>query len=226
MLISEDGDAADVVRRHLTRLVRSGGFRAGDKLPTERALAAELAVPRGAVREALAVLEVEGAVVRRLGSGTFVAAAEPFGSSARTVGHDVSPSEIMATRLMFEPKMAELAVAHATASDFERLEVCNRSAEAAISLEEFEKWDAALHQAIAGATHNRLVIEIFKVITGARERAEWGELKQRSLTEERRAQYHADHRRIVAALRMRDSEKAENEILRHLIRVRQNLFGA
>ena len=55
----------------------------------------------------------------------------------------------MEARLAIEPRIAVLAVARATVSDFERMELCNRKGELAESFADFEHWDAALHQAIA-----------------------------------------------------------------------------
>jgi DNA-binding FadR family transcriptional regulator len=220
------------VRQWLLDMLTSGRYAAGSKLPTERAVAERLAVPRSAVRNALAALEAEGMVVRLIGSGTFVAeptGAAPAGTSGMhgallTVG-DASPTEIMDARLLIEPRIAALAVAHATLSDFERMEVCNRNAEHSDDFTAFEHWDAALHQSIAEATHNRLIVSLYTAITRTRDQADWGELKRRSLTAERRNHYREDHRRIVAALRARDAQSAETALLDHLRRVRQNLLG-
>ncbi len=219
------------VRQWLLDMMASGQYAAGSKLPTERAVAERLAVPRSAVRNALAALEAEGMVVRLIGSGTFVA--EPATGALAvtatlgallTIG-DASPTEIMEARLLIEPRIAALAVAHATFSDFERLETCNRNAENSDDFATFEHWDAALHQSIAEATHNRLIVGLYTAITRARDQADWGELKRRSLTPERRDHYREEHRRIVAALRARDAQGAETALLDHLRRVRQNLLG-
>ncbi len=118
-----------------------------------------------------------------------------------------------------------MTVANATVSDFERMELCNRNAEGSESFEAFEHWDSALHQAIAEATHNRLIIGLYTAITRARDQADWGALKRKSLTHERREAYRREHRQIVAALRARDAEKAETALMGHLRRVRQNLLG-
>ncbi len=214
------GRRGDQVRHSLLRMVESGAYPAGAKLPTERALAEQLNLPRSTVRDALAGLEAEGAIIRKVGSGTFVA-----GAPRPAPATDASPTEIMEGRLLIEPRLAMLAVAHATAADFERMDLCNRNAERTDSFEEFEHWDAALHQAIAEATHNRLLVELYRAITRARDRADWGELKRRSLTAERRETYREQHRRIVAALRARDGNRAEAELVQHLRMVRDNLLG-
>ena len=45
----------DIVRQ-LTKLINNGALKPGDRLPTERALAAQLDVSRTAIREALRAL--------------------------------------------------------------------------------------------------------------------------------------------------------------------------
>jgi DNA-binding FadR family transcriptional regulator len=221
MTASQGPRRGDQVRLSLVHMVASGAYPPGARLPTERALAEKLNLPRSAVRDALAGLEADGTIVRRVGSGTFVARAP----EAPRPATDASPTEIMEGRLLIEPRLAVLAVAHATAADFARMDHCNREAERTDSFEEFEHWDAALHQAIAEATHNRLLIELFRAITRARDQADWGELKRRSLTPDRRETYREQHRRIVAALRARDGARAEAELVAHLKTVRDNLLG-
>jgi GntR family transcriptional regulator len=54
-----------------------GGHRAGDRLPPELELASMIGVSRGTLRVALERLEGAGEIVRRQGSGTFVARVEP-----------------------------------------------------------------------------------------------------------------------------------------------------
>ena len=214
------------VHDFLVQAMGSGSYGPGSRLPTERALTQQLGVSRSAVRDALSLLETQQRVVRVIGSGTYVStevSAEPV---MRKPGRDASPAEIMAARMIFEPRFAVLVVANAGADDFERMSECNHRAEASDDFMEFEFWDAALHQAIADATHNRLIVSMYGTITAARDFAEWGDLKRRSITAERRDIYRAEHREIVAALRARDAKRAEDAIAAHLMRVRDNLLGA
>ncbi len=62
----------------LQDLIDRGALRPGDRLPSEPALVGRFGVSRATVRQALAHLEAEGFIVRRQGSGTFVAEAPPF----------------------------------------------------------------------------------------------------------------------------------------------------
>lgn len=59
------------VKRHLLEFI--GSLEPGSAVPTERELAADMQTSRTTVRQALTELVVEGRLVRRQGSGTYVA---------------------------------------------------------------------------------------------------------------------------------------------------------
>ena len=213
------------IRDFIVSAATDGKLAPGGRLPTERELARRFAVPRNAVRRTLAQLEAEGAITRHVGRGTFLAGAEAreTGIATDSVSH-TSPAELMEARLRIEPALAELIVTNATPADFERMELCIDKAERATSLDEFELWDAALHQALATATHNRFVIRILDMVAAVREQSEWGKLKDRIVTPERRLRYQEEHRAIVTALKARDAERAREAIVAHLQHARRNLF--
>ena len=56
--------------------IATGGLQPGDRLPTVRALAVELAIDPNTVARAYKELEIRGLVATQQGSGTFVAAVE------------------------------------------------------------------------------------------------------------------------------------------------------
>lgn len=209
----------EAVKDHILRAIESGQFRPGDRLPTERALCESLSAGRSAVRDALAVLQSEGRVLRKAGSGTYVADAAP---DMRPV--HVSPADVMAARLAIEPPLAFLVASHATAQDFAEMQMCLDAGAAAADLAAFEHWDAALHSAIIQAAHNPLIDQAYALFTAARQQDDWGALKRRSLTPDRRAAYQDDHAQIVAALIRRDATEGAACLRAHLIRVRGNLL--
>ena len=209
------------VHSYIVEAIRSGEYSSGDRLPTERAFGDRLGVPRSVVRTALAALENEGLVRRRIGSGTYVASRSV--SPAKPA--DISPAQIMDARFMLEPRLAHLASVNATTADLALLEQLCERGEGADDLDAFEQADAALHQAIAEATHNSLVVALYSMITNARDVAEWGDLKRRSLTAARRDTYRSQHRSIVEELRKRRADDAEAALLKHLQHVRANLLG-
>jgi GntR family transcriptional regulator len=61
------------VRERLTRRIAEGEWRAGDMVPSEQQIAAELGVSQGTARKALDEMTAENLLVRRQGRGTFVA---------------------------------------------------------------------------------------------------------------------------------------------------------
>lgn len=209
----------DKVRDHILKAIGAGDFRPGDRLPTERHLCDALSVGRSALRDALAVLESEGWVRRKPGSGTYVA--QP--SQGPRPGQ-ISPADVMAARLAIEPPLAHLVASHATAADFALMDQCLAEGAAARDLPSFEHWDGALHTAIVQAAHNPLLDAAYALFTAARQQDDWGALKRRSLTPERRLAYQTDHAQIVSALQLRDGVAAEAALRAHLIRVRGNLL--
>src|SRR5215213_7685215 len=214
------------VRDFIVNAAADGSLTPGSRLPTERELAKRFAVPRNAIRRTLAQLEAEGSITRHVGRGTFlagIASSATLDFPAESFSH-TSPAELMEARLRIEPALAELIVTNATPADFERMENCIDRAERASTLDEFELWDAALHQALATATHNRFIIRVLDMVAAVRDQAEWGKLKDRIVTPERRLTYQREHRDIVQALKGRDAERARDAIVTHLQHARRNLF--
>lgn len=215
------------LRALLERDLRAGRWREGEQLPTERELSAEYDVARNTIRRALAALEEGGLIVRQVGRGTYRAGGA---LEAKTDPFEVeniekfSPADVVECRLIFEPGLTPLVVARATKSDLDRMAECLRNAELSSTLSEFERWDAALHDAIAVATHNQAAISMSRVLAKVRYQAQWGILKARSMTPERKARLHAEHQSIVAALNNRDHSQAHSMLRKHLSHVRSYMF--
>jgi len=212
------------VRKHLISAIERGTYTSGSRLPTERELCEQLSVSRSAVRNALAVLEGEGRIVRIAGSGTYVAELD-IDAAARGSSLVTSPAQVMEARMTIEPQLSHLVAVNATSEDFSKMSRSHEAGIAASSLEEFERWDAELHQVIAEASRNPIMIAAYNLVTRARDHGEWGALKKRSLTPERRLLYQSDHEQIVDALSQRDAAAGEQALRTHLLRVRSNLLG-
>ena len=222
-------DTAAKLRDTILDKLHAGAWRAGHRIPTERALSDEFGLSRSTVRRVLQEFKRKRLITQTVGSGTYVA--EQLHQALaelqpRMSALAVSPAELMNARMALEPAIIDMVVGHATPADFQRMDECNHHAEAATTLEAFEKWDAALHEAIAAAAHNAFIADIFRRLSEVRSQGEWGILKRRSATPERRLQYQQEHRALVAALKQRDAQKARVLCLAHLLRVRTNLLGS
>jgi DNA-binding FadR family transcriptional regulator len=222
-------DTVALLRETILDKLRSREWRAGHRIPTERALSEEFSLSRSTVRRVLADLKRKRLITQTVGSGTYVAEQVHEALVELSPGPGalaVSPAELMSARVVLEPSLIEMAIGNATAADFARMDECNARAEASTTLEDFEKWDAALHEAIAEAAHNSFITGVFRLMSQARAQGEWGVLKRRSATPERRLDYQREHRELVAALKNRDAERARALCLAHLVHVRVNMLGS
>ena len=221
-------DATTKLRETILAKLRARTWRAGQQLPTERALGEQFGVSRSTVRRVLQDFKRKQLITQTVGSGTYVAdqVHEALAEMApRSAAHAVSPADLMSARLLLEPALIEAVIGSATAADFARMDECNAKAEAATTLEDFEHWDGQLHEAIAAAAHNAFIAGVFRLMSEVRTHGEWGVLKRRSATPARRLEYQQEHRALVAALKDRDAERARALCLAHLQHVRSNMLG-
>lgn len=224
-------DAAAVLRDVIVENLQSRRWRAGHRIPTERELGAQFGLGRSTVRRVLREFKDRGLIKQTVGSGTYVgdqAAATLSRLVSRSTGDaalGVSPAELMSARLVLEPALIDMVIGNATAADLLRMDECNTNAEAAMTLEAFEHWDGQLHESIADAAHNGFMSSVFRLMNEVRAQGEWGALKRRSATPERRLDYQREHRALVAALKDRDAERARALCHAHLVHVRTNMLG-
>lgn len=219
MALGDAGMVLDLIER----LIAEQGVVPGGKLPTERELASRSGTSRGAVRRALDVLEADNRVIRHVGRGTFLT--PPVPGQNGEPGPAVSPAEIMTARLLLEPQLMPLAATSATEHDFAEMQRCLDGGDHSDDYTAFESWDAALHRSFARATHNNMIIALSNVLSASREQPLWGGMKRRSFSDERRDGYRAEHHAIVAALRDRDPDGAQEAMRVHLRHVRAHVLG-
>lgn len=205
----------DEIRSTLTNLLDS--LEIGGRLPSERVLAAQMAVSRRELRRVLSKLESEGAVWRGVGQGTFKGhrpLVKPGGYQDLRL--HTSPLEVMEARLVLEPEIARLAAMRATNADLQRLAVIAKKSRKSTDFETFSGWDSRFHSEIASATRHQLFTALFVTVDGLRTELAWGKLQRRSRTDEWLDQARAEHERIVVALSDRDPDAAAEAMRDHL----------
>ncbi|TWF46533.1 FadR/GntR family transcriptional regulator [Neorhizobium alkalisoli] len=143
------------VAEEIRALIDAGGIAVGERLPSERELAERFGVSRPTVREALIVLEVEGRIQIRVGSGVYVTGKPAF--PAKVLPHDdsESPFEILQARCLIEGAIAEEAARRITPDGIARLNETLERMEA--SVEDASQalfWDRAFHTAITDMIGN------------------------------------------------------------------------
>lgn len=210
------------VAERLKKAILQGAYGHGRRMPAERQIAQALSVSRGTVREALKLLREDGVVEHREGIGTFVSSSS---SPGEDIAEIVSPLELMEVRAAIEPQIVRLVVLNAKPRDIGRiaetlaeLERCGNDREA------FSEWDQRFHLAMAEATHNPLMIEIYRQINHVRAHSQWQAIKDKVLTPERIRAYNREHRRLVESIRARDLEAALAVVSAHLDSARGDLL--
>ena len=201
----------------IARLIASGEFPPGARLPAERELASSLGVSRASVREAIISLEIGGLVEVRVGTGIFVTG--PITQAAVDRDAGPGPFELLQARKLVEGEVAALAAAKARDLDCEPLRQSLERMEAHV--DDFairEASDRDFHLAIAKATGNS---SLELVVEGLwNQRAElWGRMQRHFHTPELALKTIRDHAAILAAIEARDPEGARAAMHRHLTRV-------
>ncbi len=200
----------------------------GSRLPPERVLAQELQTSRATLREALRLLRSLGVVESAPRRGTRIVAPPsiPLHIALPDLNRFGNPQEVMEARMLVEPSVAALAALRSTPSDWEVLARAIAAGGAASSPSTFERWDRRFHISLARCAGNRPLAYLVELLQGVRDAFLWGHLKREDLAHPgRMADYLADHRGILEAVRRRRPEEARQRMAEHLTRVHRNLLS-
>lgn len=206
----------------LRKRITEGNYQYGERLPPERDLASRFSVARGTLREGLRELESAGYVERRQGSGTYVT----YGTdeTSPSILEEVSPLELVDSRLAVEPHICRKAVLNATDVDFRRLEQMLQSMERCVNDPiAFSEVDSEFHLALAELAGNRMMLWLINCMSGARGHAQWSRMRSITLTPGVIAIYNQQHRAIIDAIRSREPEAAAAWMKKHIVTARDSL---
>lgn len=204
----------------LKRYIASGAVATGQRLPSERDLAATLGIGRNSVREALKVLEAVGIVESRIGEGTFIV--DQTGASiGRTIGLNLATwggtlVEILDARRLLEGAAAARAAAHRTPADLAELEVELDAMErsAATAPNDYFAADMRFHRLVARATGNAIVAGVIGQLVDTLESVmHEAQADQIAILAEGRS----THRDIFAAIAAGDGPAAAAAMEEHLV---------
>jgi GntR family transcriptional repressor for pyruvate dehydrogenase complex len=158
------------VAHRLSTAIALGEFSVGDRLPSERELAALLKVSRESVRAALRKLAEAGLIeVRRgRGGGAFVRAewAETSENAVRQalLAQWGDFEALFDYRRLIESLIARTAAARADESDRAAIRTVLASFEASANPAEARRYDTDLHLAVARATHNARLVRLHQLL--------------------------------------------------------------
>ncbi|MDP9899332.1 FadR/GntR family transcriptional regulator [Variovorax ginsengisoli] len=169
-IAAQDKATASKVYRAILQSIRDGVLKPGDKLPNERDLSAQFQTSRGTVRHALAMMSTQGLLVRKVGSGTFLAETllQLLSETDLPVAahHENVPTygEILEGRLLFEPAMMALSAQRADEEDFALMRRHLAAVRDADQWIDFKEGIYGVHQAIYRATRNRFMMQVFEAV--------------------------------------------------------------
>jgi GntR family transcriptional regulator, transcriptional repressor for pyruvate dehydrogenase complex len=208
--------------------ILAGDFKAGDRLPSEAALAKGFAVSRSTVREALRSLATNGLISTSPGAagGSFVegidhhALAQRFGESVANVVQlgTVTYEEVAEVRRILEVPSVRLAARHRTSEHIDRLRgIIEREKTLTVTDPEVPELDIAFHQSLAEASGNRMLSALVTALHRVTQPLQYIETSPEL---GRESVIH--HIRIVSAVRKQDEDEAGAAIDEHLTYLRDH----
>jgi GntR family transcriptional regulator, transcriptional repressor for pyruvate dehydrogenase complex len=208
------------VAAYLRNSTREGQLKAGDRIPTEHQISAELGVSRNVVREAISQLRADGVIESRQGVGSFVA--DPRDRNVirldpQGLSDGAELGQFFELRIVIETKAARIAASLISDEGIARLHLAlARMRGAERHTKGSVDADLDFHMEIARATDNDyfqtfvnfMLLQIRHSIYLARRSAPINEIVE-STTHE-----HAD---ILAAIESRNPRAAEEAMRFHLM---------
>lgn len=218
--------ASKIVIEQIKNAIQKGEFSPGDKLPPERDLAKQFSLSRGVVREAISVLEAKGVVEVKPGIGVFLVTNEQEEVfqllNALLENEDSSLIELLELRQSIESQAACYAAERRSEKELDKikaaldqLESCFEKGKVA-AVEDFE-----FHMAVAEASHNSMMVHTLRLISGHIINGLHESRTDALMIPGQDGIAMEEHRKIYAAIKDMDSERARKEMITHLENVKK-----
>lgn len=218
------GNISHLINRitmHLAEQLFEKQLKKGDKIESDRVLAAKLGVGRSAIREALKVLDVLGMIDIRPGQGTFISDNEadffiiPLSWSLFLNGNQID--SIIEVRNLLEVKAAYQAVGCADEECLNKLnEISHRFFKAYIEkdFKEFLNEDLAFHICIAECSGNRVLYSMIQVISNLMRHVSGSGMAD----EKQLCDIYEEHQMIYGLILAKNAQGAADAMKTHLER--------
>jgi GntR family transcriptional repressor for pyruvate dehydrogenase complex len=194
--------------------IRLGLLQPASRLPTERDLAERLRISRSTLRQAITTLVQSGHLVsvRGRAGGTFVAERPPMGQDVAAEVLGDGARAVIDYRVAVETGAAVLAAERAQDTELERLERLTEQMDSAIEFEDYRRADVRFHIGIAEASRSARLVAAMTEVQG-----QMSDLIARiAHPREVLRSSNQQHRRLVAALRRRDTARAVRIARQHI----------
>jgi DNA-binding FadR family transcriptional regulator len=217
--------------RAIAERIRQGEYSLGSQLPTEKVLIDEFGVSRTVVREAIANLRASGLVSIQHGIGAFVredAGVPPFRLAADRLTMTENQLKGLELRIGIEAEAAALAAIRREQADIDALtKICDTMDIAVRDVLRDTQADFEFHCAVATASKNEHFYGIFNYLGEAlmpRMRLQ-GYAVSDELFSDNLSRVNAEHRAVLAAVKVQDVDGARAAMRRHLIDSRERMIA-
>ena len=191
---------SSLAAEELERMIINGELQSGDRI-NESALAQMFGISRGPIREACRSLEKSGLVRVVTNRGVFVREMSV-----------AQAAEIYDVRAHLFGLAGRLAANRATKRDLAELRAMVDEMERAKDIDEYYPLNVAFHARLVDLSGNSRLAELYKSLS-----KELHLFRRRGLVQgESMASSNREHVRMIDALRNRDADLAEREMVRHI----------
>jgi DNA-binding FadR family transcriptional regulator len=210
---------ADQAYMEIEAMIESGKWQLGERIPSETELMEQLGVSRNTLREAIRAMVHVGMLETKQGDGTFVVAMSGLNAILQKRIRRSTLLETLEVRHALDRQAVYLACANRTDDDLAVLDSCRQQCAEAFAEQNaarFVKADWQLHQAIAAASRNALLTDIYgslfeEIQMSIASTTEFGDDSQ------------VGHRVLLQAIRERDADQAAKEV-DHYIALYKNMI--
>jgi len=209
----------DVVYKQLVSPIANGRLKPGEKLTSERGMAADMGVSRQSIREAINKARTMGLIEVRQGGSTVVVSSvkEHLKTPLAIILEEPADKilEFLDIRKLFESWCAEKAVAAVKHADLRAMLVLLQKMEMLQPGEAaWEKADLSFHSAIAAVSHNVIAIHIMEALRASFN--SYFKAKKFALGPERKDLLHQQHQGIFMAIKQKSPQAAKTRMMEHL----------
>ncbi|OBR65635.1 transcriptional regulator [Paenibacillus oryzae] len=206
----------DDVVIQLQQKITGGELKEGDKIPTEPELMEQFGVGRSTVREAVRVLVHAGLLEKKQGFGTYLASSvqiirEPLEHRLRRA----EIFEVYEVRRMLELEIARLAAMRRDEDDLALMRSYLEQRSEALEAGDREGYlnaDIQFHIAVAAASKNHVVIDLYRTFSSVLRNA----LGKLEMEEDGHDPNTECHNRLYEAIKTKDVQAAEHWTLQNL----------
>lgn len=219
MATKQGGSRKRLYRQIVEQILKSidaGEYPVGSRLPPERELSDRFGVSRPTIREAVIALEAMGRVAVKTSSGVYVLEWKEI----KGVKGNVSPFELMETRVLVEGEAAALASSMITDDQLKSLELAleEMALENDAGNAESDVADRKFHSIIAAATCNRVLSSMIENLWDVQAGLHHIKVAHQAICMTDGTARLREHQAIYDALASRDPQAARIAMRNHFAR--------